>query len=302
MSETHSKSNQPRKALITGGTGFVGSHLVRRLVQEGWQINILIRENSIHPVTPEFEQASLHYIDGSTECIVACIEQAMPDVIFHVASHFLAQHESKDVVSLVQSNVLFGNQILEAMKINNIKYLINTGTSWQHYNNDEYNPVCLYAASKQAFESILEFYVQTCDIKAITLKLFDTYGPNDPRSKLLHLLNKAAKSGEVLNMSPGEQLIDMVHIDDVVDAYLIAAKRLIEDNVAQHESYAVSSGNPIPLKELVNLYVTTTGKNININWGARPYRFREVMNTWNWGVAIQDWNSKISLIDGIGKT
>jgi nucleoside-diphosphate-sugar epimerase len=299
MSETHSKSNQPRKALITGATGFVGSHLARRLVQEGWQINILIRENSIHPVTPVFEQASLHYIDGNTESIVGCMEQAKPDVIFHVASHFLAQHESKDVVSLVQSNVLFGNQLLEAMKVNKIKYFINTGTSWQHYNNDKYNPVCLYAASKQAFEAILEYYVQACNIKAITLKLFDTYGPNDPRSKLLHLLNKAAKSGEVLNMSPGEQLIDLVHIDDVIDAYLIAAKRLIEDNVVQHELYAVSSGNPIPLKELVKFYATTTGKNIKVNWGARPYRFREVMNTWNLGVPIQDWGPKISLENGV---
>lgn len=299
MSETSLTTGRQRVALITGATGFVGGHLVRRLVRDGWQVHILSRSGSRLSDAPEFTQVTNHVHDGSTEGMVHCVAQAKPDVVYHLASLFLSQHATKDVDSLIQSNVLFGNQLLEAMKVNEVNCMINTGTSWQHYNNEDYNPVCLYAATKQAFESILEYYVQACDIKVITLKLFDTYGPDDPRPKLFHLLNKAATNGEPLNMSLGEQLIDLVHIDDVIEAYLIAAQRLQDGNVTQHETYAVSSGNPIPLKELVQQYAVVSGQTIAVNWGARPYRYREVMVPWCHFQSIEKWHPNTTLRDGI---
>jgi len=291
-------SSQPI-ALITGATGFVGSHLARRLVQVGWRVHMVSRAESRTPEAEEFAHVTNHIYDGGTESMMSCVVQAKPDVVFHLASLFLSQHATEDINALIQSNVLFGSQLLEAMKVNEVTNLVNTGTSWQHYSNEDYNPVCLYAATKQAFEAILEYYVQACGIKAITLKLFDTYGPDDLRPKLFHLLAAAATSGETLDMSGGKQLIDLVHIDDVTEAYLIAAKRLIECRAQQHESYAVSSGNPIPLRDLVQLYTEVTGSAIHVNWGARPYRFREVMKTWTGGGSIEGWQPKLALADGM---
>ena len=299
MNETRPITNQKPTALITGATGFVGSHLACRLVQEGWQVHIVSRADSRFPEAEEFALVTNHIYDGSTESIVNCVVQVKPDVVFHFASLFLSQHANKDVSALIQSNVLFGSQLLEAMKVNQITNLVNTGTSWQHYNNEEYNPVCLYAATKQAFEAILEYYVQACGIKAITLKLFDTYGPDDLRPKLFHLLRAAATSGDRLNMSGGEQLIDLVHIDDVTEAYLIAAQRLIECRAQQHERYAVSSGNPMRLRDLVLLYTEVTGCAIHVNWGARSYRSREVMKTWTEGSSIEDWKPQLAFAEGI---
>lgn len=299
MSEAISNKGKQRVALVTGGTGFVGGHLAKRLVHEGWQVHILSRKGSKLPHAPEFAHMANHVHDGSTQNMVECVAQTKPDVVFHLASLFLSQHATKDIESLIQSNVLFGNQLLEAMRVNEVSCIINTGTSWQHYNNEQYNPVCLYAATKQAFEAILEYYVQACGIKAITLKLLDTYGPDDSRPKLFHLLNKAAKSCEPLDMSAGEQLIDIVHIDDVVDAYLIAAKRLLDGKLTKHEAYAVSSGQPLPLKELVRLYAEVTKQIIPVNWGARPYRYREVMSPWTKGQSLPDWHISKNLIDGL---
>ena len=299
MNEARSITSQKPTALITGATGFVGSHLARRLVQEGWRVHMVSRVDSRLPEDEEFAHVTNHIYDGSTESVVNCVELAKPDVVFHLASLFLSQHALKDVNALIQSNVLFGSQLLEAMKINQVTSLVNTGTSWQHYNNEDYNPVCLYAATKQAFEAILEYYVQACGIKVITLKLFDTYGPDDPRQKLFHLLSAVATSGETLDMSSGEQMIDLVHIDDVTEAYLIAAQRLIECRAQQHERYAVSSGNPMPLRDLVELYSEVIGNAINVNWGARPYRFREVMKTWNGGSSLEGWQPKYAMADGM---
>lgn len=285
-------------ALITGATGFVGTNLTCRLVRDGWQVHILSRVGSRLPNAPEFTQVSNHVHDGSTESMVSCIANSKPDLVFHLASQVLSPHATKDVESLIASNVLLGNQLLEAMKVNGVKRIINTGTFWQHYNNEGYNPVCLYAATKQAFESILEYYVQACGIKAITLTLFDTYGPDDPRQKLFHLLDKAAATGEALDMSAGEQLIDLVHINDVAEAYVIAAQRLLDGQVSRHEHYSVSSGHPLPLKALVQLYAEVTRQNFTVNLGARPYRNREVMVPLSGGSTLPGWLPTVSFVDG----
>ncbi len=299
MSNAGLATGTQRVAMVTGATGFVGSHLARRLVREGWQVHILSRAGSRLPDKPEFTQITNHVHDGSTEGMVRCIAEAKPDVVFHLASLFLSQHVTKDVEPLIVSNVLFGNQLLEAMKVNEVRYLINTGTSWQHYNNEKYNPVCLYAATKQAFEALLQYYVESGSIKVTTLELFDTYGPDDPRPKLLHLLEKIAVSGEALAMSPGEQMLDIVYIDDVIEAFLLAAKRLQSADSAIEEKYAVSSGKPVTLKDVVASFEEVTGKKLSIQWGGRPYREREVMLPWSLGNKLPGWVAEVSFEEGL---
>lgn len=154
-------------------------------------------------------------------------------------------------------------------------------------------------ATKQAFEDVLKFYVEASKLKVITLKLFDTYGQDDPRPKLFTLLRKVAEEQAELAISPGEQLIDLVYIDDVVDAYFLDAKRLMDNKVSNMEEYAISSGNPISLKELVAVYSRTIGKPLPIEWGGRAYRSREVMVPWNKGKKLPGWKTKIGLIEGI---
>ena len=103
-------------------------------------------------------------------------------------------------------------------------------------------------------------------------------------------------------MSPGEQLIDLVYIDDVIDAFMVASERLLTGKVNYYEDYAVSSGNPIRLRELVKLCEDLIGKKLPIQWGRRAYRTREVMSPWNRGKQIPGWEIKTGLIEGIRKT
>ena len=289
-----------RVALITGSTGFVGSYLAKRLVNKGWDVHIIVRPNSsLDIISDVIEKLTIYRHNGTTGGLLGILNEAKPKIVFHLSSLFLAEHQPKDIEPLIKSNILFGTQLVEAMISKQVYKLVNTGTSWQHYNNEDYNPVNLYAATKHAFEAIFKFYTETTPLKVITLKLFDTYGPNDPRPKLFALLRKVASENKPLAMSPGNQLIDLVYIDDVVEAFILAAARLLENKVQSHERYAVSSDKPIKLVDIVKVYEKIIGRKLPIKWGDRPYRNREVMKPWQNYKVLPAWKPNISLEEGI---
>lgn len=288
----------PRIALISGATGFIGSHLVAKLIRAGWQIHIVSRPNSCLPGIPEFSMVCNHVHDGTAEGMIGIVKDVKPNLVIHLASLFLSQHKPGDIEELIKSNILFGTQLLEAMKTNNVKHFINTGTTWQHYGKQEYGPVNLYAATKQAFEALIQYYVESDGLQVITLKLTDSYGLDDPRPKLMNLLKRVAENMQPLAMSPGEQRIDIVHVDDVVRAYVIAAERLLSGSVERHECYAVRSGLPLQLRELVRVVEYELGRKLPINWGEREYRNREVMEPWE-GELLPGWSAQVDLAQGI---
>jgi nucleoside-diphosphate-sugar epimerase len=286
-------------ALLTGAGGYVGRHLARRLLTEGWTVTALVRANSTRPLAPGLaERVAVHRDDGDVGTLVAALGAAKPDVVFHLASLFVAEHKPEQVAALVESNIGFGTRLLEAMAEAGATRLVNTGTAWQHFDGDAYNPSSLYAASKQAFEAMLRFYVEARGLKAITLKLFDTYGPEDERPKLIPALLRAVQAGTPLQMTPGENRLDFVHIDDVTSAYLIAARRLL-DGAAADETYAVRSGQAVSLRELVAMVERATGAKLAVTWGGRPYRAREIMAPWAGGTTLPGWTAAIPLQQGL---
>ncbi|MFA6310325.1 MAG: NAD(P)-dependent oxidoreductase [Sterolibacterium sp.] len=291
----------PRGALLTGATGFVGSHLAARLARDGWRVSVVVRpESSLTSLQNTLPSAALLRHDGTTAGMIDLVRQAKADVIFHLASQFVAEHTHADVETLICSNILFATQLVEAMAANRNIYLINTGSSWQH-DDTGYAPVNLYAATKQAFEDILAYYGSAHGLRVITLALFDTYGPADPRRKLLSILGQAIKSGEPLSLSPGRQLIDLVYIDDVVDAYVHCAD-LLPKQENWHARYGISSGQPRTLRELVAVIESNLGITLPAKWGGRPYRDREVMIPWTKSTPPPGWAPRTPLEAGIART
>lgn len=300
MPSTQPSPQTPKAVFLTGATGFLGSRLTRHLCQIGHDVHIVTRpSSSLNLLGDAAHQVTVHEYDGSVQALHKAMAIARPEVVFHLASLFLAQHQEGDVPRLIESNVLYGSQLLEAMSVHGIRHLVNTGTAWQHHLDRDYCPVNLYAATKQAFEAIVEYYVDAHALRAITLQLFDTYGPGDPRPKVLNLVRNAALRGEPLFMSPGEQLVDLVHIADIVDALMTAGTHVVAGTVRGHERYAVSSGAPIRLKDLVDCYQKVLGTPIPIRWGERPYRLREVMKPWSGGQTLPGWQPQITLEEGL---
>ena len=106
----------------------------------------------------------------------------------------------------------------------------------------------------------------------MTLRLTDTYGPDDERAKLLPFLLQAARSGTELSMSPGEQRVTFVHVDDVVDAILLA---LVTPGLTG-EVWNVGSGEVVTVRDCLERIEALTGKQGLVLYGARPYIAREI--------------------------
>lgn len=287
------------KVFITGATGFIGKHLIEKLDNEGVDITVNIHSTQ----EPSFSKSIKAYRlnENDIEKDIDFFKTQKFDGVFHLASLYLTNHTSKEAVKLIDTNVRFATHILECAAQAKTKWFINTGTFWQHFENSDYSPVNLYAASKQAFESIAQFYIDTNQIMFCTIKLSDTFGPNDTRTKIFNLWNKIAKTGELLEMSPGNQIIDISHIDDVVDAYYILAKHLFNNNklITNGDFFSVQAMKTYSLKELADIYENVTGFNLNIKWAGRSYREREVMIPWKEGKQIPNWISKVSIEKGI---
>lgn len=299
-------SSVPGRALVTGASGFIGSALARRLADDGCEVHLLIRETTQRPLPrglDEHSNVATYVVPASTETLVALVADIAPDACFHVASLFLAQHDHAQVTQLVDSNVRFPAQLAEAcVQLEAVRF-VNVGTSWQHYESgDAYRPVNLYAATKQAFRDVLDYYVDATPLRAVTLELFDTYGPGDERGKLLAALAARAEPGaEPLRMSPGEQDIDLLHVDDVVDALLHAWRLLDAGDLTGHRSFGLTSGERRSLRELVDLMAEVLGRRPAVEFGALPYRDREVLRAWEPGAeaALPGWAPRRPLSEGL---
>ena len=286
------------KILITGVTGFIGSNIANKLVNK-YEIHAMVRIHS--DILMLNKKINIFRYDNNIENLIEFFKKEKFDGIVHLASFVLVSHDLNDISNLISSNITFGTELLEASKRSNVKWFINTGTFWQHFNNEAYNPVNLYAATKEAFEVIAKYYVETSNLVFTTIKLNDTFGANDTRKKIFNLWKECIKNNKTLDMSKGEQIIDISYIDDVVNAYEVMIENLSRDDYKKYnlKSYVVSNKEKVTLKELANLFEKLSGKKLNINWGAREYRKREVMMPYNKGVLVPNWQQKYSLESAI---
>lgn len=295
-------SAKPGRILVTGATGFVGSYIVPKLINDGWSVFAVGRDStSWEKLAPDIKgEVRTVLWSRDIHANIETVKEINPDVVLHLATHFVGQHKPEDIDALAESNIHFGMQLAEACAATESDLVfINVGTIWQHADSKPYAPTTLYAATKQAFADILRFYSDYDFFRVINLKLTDSYGPNDPRRKLWSVLIETAKSGNPLDMSPGEQLIDPIYIDDIVSALLVAIS-LGQTNKNQFAEYRVAA-DAVTVREIVQRFQDVTGTTLNINWGAMPYRLKERFEPWEYGEMLPGWQPKVSLDEGIAR-
>lgn len=282
--------------IVTGATGYIGSQLVKALCARGHKVRAIVRSTSDAQPLIDLGSSVSIYRYGKNETVLAHALEGDISVVFHLATCYIPRHKSSDIAQLIDSNIAFGTHLLEAVSRSTCKTFINASTATQ-YVTQSYSPLSLYAATKQAFEDILTYYTQRYSIGAISLRLPDTYGPSDSRNKVLNLVATAIAEDMNLDMSPGEQEIDLVHIDDVLSGLLRCVEIGCDQGV--HQTYSLTSGNPRPLKVVVEQLNSICESPIAINFGAVPYRTGEIMNVRIPTDVLPGWSPSVSLEKGL---
>lgn len=277
--------------LITGGTGFIGGALARNLTEEGGLVELLTRRSSV------FDDRYRRVDDPGTALgLRDGLDGRAFATCFHLATHFVAQHTVEDVDQLIESNIALGLRVADALSGRTPPVVfVNVGTAWQHAGSAAYSPTSLYAATKQALQDLLQYYDDQQSLRVVNVKLFDTYGEHDTRRKLVSVLLDAARTGAQLQMSPGEQLVDLLHVDDVIGGLKAAAAA----PPGSGQRFALQSGLPTTVRGLAHLVEQISGRPLNIDFGARPYRPLEMFERWDAGPRPPGWKPMISIEEGL---
>lgn len=282
--------------MISGATGYIGISLIRELVKE-YQVYALVRKESDLSVLNTLidKECIIQINDGN---VYKTIRQAQPEYYINLMGKFIAEHSEDNLAELLEGNFDVPVMLLDAVCQAGCKKIINTGTYWQNFNGESSNPVDLYGAVKNAFENIIKYYTETMGCRSITLKLFDTYGPNDKRKKLLTVLAEM-KDGESIDLSDCMQKVYYCHIKDVVSAYIAAMGLLDAAKSRYMEEFAVRDKKPVVLKDVIVKLTKIMNKDIKLNFGMRENRKREIVNPEGIGKIIPGWECTVPLEQGL---
>lgn len=284
--------------LLTGATGFLGGYVLRSLREAGREVCCLVRSASRTEAVEPYASMILRYTEYCE--LYGLLERIRPETVIHMAGRFLGEHGPESIEDLLDSNIKFPTVLLDAAHRAGCRRLLNTGTCWQRYGGAAYDPVNLYAASKQAFEDCAAYYVRAGGWTALTLQIFDTYGSNDPRRKVLNLVH-ALKDKESLDLSPGAQKLYFCHADDVAAAYRRALELLEVQVPGTARTWAVRGDTAYTLREILETYLDVSGRRVVLNWGARPCRDREFMDPEGLGEPLPGWKPRYGLRAGLEK-
>ena len=292
------------RALITGASGFIGCALSAHLIAAGEEVHAIVRPESTSWRNAALQGAVIH--NGSildAAWLDATLLAVRPNVVFHCAAHG-AYSFQRDVRTIASVNVVGTANILHAAAAAGCPRLVNSGTSSEYGDCDHApseaeapRPNGVYAATKAAATWLCSMRAEPRDMDVVTLRLYSAYGPfEEPRRLMPTLLAHALRSALPPLADPWI-VRDFVYIDDVIDAYLTAARA-----PHPHGIYNVGTGVETTLELLVAIVRDTFHIDVAPDWGAYPNRDWDV-RCWRADATLitQDlgWEPRRSLRDGL---
>lgn len=278
--------------LLTGATGFLGSNLLSKLVEDGHKVTIIVRKtSSFQRITDLIERVTIYTIGDLRFQDLLYSEKI--ETIIHCATNY--GRGEIDHSELLDANLIMPLQLLQAGSDSGVRCFVNTDTILDKGVSD-------YAMSKSQFREWLGRYAHKMVCVNIALEHF--YGPyDDPTKFVSFIVGQLLNSVDSINLTLGEQKRDFIYINDIVSAFI-----LIINNCTSLESgyidYEIGTGITISIRNFVELAKQIAGNDYTrLNFGAIPYRENEAMETVVNTAAIRalGWLPGTSLIEGLSK-
>ncbi len=279
--------------LLTGATGFLGSHLLEALLKNSCQVVILKRSASdTWRINHLLDQVKSYDID--IEPVENAFSEQHIDAVIHTACHYGRNGDSR--AEIVESNLMFGLKVLDASIKFNTDTFFNTDTLLQKHLN-------IYTLSKKQF---VEWLQQASEqIQVVNLKLEHMYGPKDDETKFVSwVINQLRANVPEIKLTAGKQKRDFIYINDVVSAFMLTLEK--SKTLAKFTEFDVGTGALISVKEfletLKSVYENKHGAiQTQLNFGAIPYRDGEMMTVEvnNTDLRNLGWQTKTTLEQGL---
>ena len=261
------------RIVISGSSGFLASKLIPLLLRDGHEILCFSSGRSKFINDKSFNLPIIKEQDLENK-----IKDFKPDIFLNLQVSFYFNHNKETLVEMLEANVSQPLRVLDILVDGGLKHII-TATSFTEFgDSDRFDPINLFAATKAAFTTLCTYYNKMRSVSLTDVIVYDTFGEGDKRKKILNIFKENMDADSVLDMSPGEQVIDLSHIDDIASAFCKLTNSIEQSKInGLRQTLFASTGNRFTLKELAKKFELITNSKLNINWGGREYRYGEVM-------------------------
>ena len=274
--------------LITGSNGFIGSNILKNTHLD-YNIILILRNKDRKNDSYYKNVKKIYYNDY--EQLDKKLKKIKAEIIIHCATHYTKKHKTKDISKFVNSNILFGNILLNNLNNMRVKKFINFSSVWEDYNATKGNNINLYSAYKKAFALLLSYYKQTTPkIFFYEIMLSETFGLNDRRKKLISVLKSNYKKNRITKINSSNLFINLLNVDDIVKAIKLIIKKNIKP-----EKYVLKNNIPYKISDVVNKFNKKNIKKIKVKWLSKKMITEKIFEY----KALKGWKPQQSKIEDI---
>ncbi|HXB75513.1 MAG TPA: UDP-glucose 4-epimerase GalE [Candidatus Acidoferrales bacterium] len=280
----------PRRILVTGGAGYIGSHTVRLLLRQGHDVTVVdnLSKGYRHNVPPE----RLHEMDlADTKALAQLMAGTECEAVIHFAAFIAVGESMREPARYFTNNVGGSLSLLDAMVRAGVKHIVFSSTAAVYGNphttpileSFPIQPVNAYGESKVMVETLLRWFDEIHHLTSVCLRYFNASGADpegrlgeehEPETHLIPLLLRAVQTGQPVTVfgddyptPDGTCIRDYIHVDDLAQAHILAVEYLIGGGIS--DRFNVGTGTGHTVREMIRTVEEVTGKKVPYTVGPR---------------------------------